>query len=117
VVVEGACDAALEAVHGSTEGVFVAGLADQMEVIALDGVLDEAEAGLVASNGEVVHEQLDSRRIAEAREAVGDAAGDVHHSGTGEARPGRMRDTCTVSALLSTCALAGSTMETRHREG
>jgi hypothetical protein len=76
-LVEGAGHADLEALHGSAELDVVGRLDDEMDVVALDGEMDEAKSETGAPFGEGALERAEAAVRAEVPDFAADSDGDV----------------------------------------
>ncbi len=83
VPVESPCHAALDSVHGARESLLALSLAEEVNVVALDRELDDAEAFPLADACQVVEEERNGLGVAKGGKASGDATGDVHDTTTG----------------------------------
>ena len=89
--------AAENPVHGLREGLLVVGLAEEVDVIALDRELDDAEAFSLDFAGQVVEQECNGLGGAKGGEARRDATGDVQDTLLREGLSAPMMDTSSRS--------------------
>ena len=108
--------AALDSVHGSREGLLVVGFAEEVDVIALDRELDDAEAFSLDFAGQVVEEECNGLGVAKRGEAHSDAAGDVQDTLLREGLSGPMTDAISTSLPDTTGPFSGTAMSNGKTE-
>jgi hypothetical protein len=109
-LVEGARHAHLQALHRAPERDSVRSLYDQVDVVALDREVDEAEAETLASPRECALDGAETAVGAEIPDFPAHAQGDMKRSAT-EFRARRVRNVLARRSSLPACAAAGATPE------
>jgi len=107
--IDGAGDANREALNASREGSAVVGFGDEMDVVALDGELDQREAELAFAVGECPAHLAEQSLLAQGAHAALDAQGDVQGVVTGLRRATQMGNTGALAARRAAGALASAT--------
>ena len=102
--------AAENPVHGLREGLLIVGFAEEVDVIALDRELDDAEAFSIYLAGQVVEEECNGLGGAKGGEARRDATGDVQDTLLREGLSGPVADTSSRSLPDTTGPFSGTAM-------
>lgn len=93
--VEALCEADAEALHGARKRDRAFGLDDEMQVIPLDGVVDDANAETLAGVAQGGLDHLRATIAAEVADPRLEPHGDVHRVSGGEIRTAEVRNTRT----------------------
>jgi hypothetical protein len=108
LAIDGAGDADREALNASREGSAVLGFGDEMEVVALDGELDEGEAEAAFAVGEGLAHGAEEGSVAQGAHAALYAQGDVEGVVAGLRRATQVGCAGALAVGRAACALAGS---------
>jgi hypothetical protein len=106
--IDGAGDADCEALNAAREGPAVVGFGDEVEVVALDGELDQGEAEAAFAVGEGLAHGAEEGRVAQGAQAALYAQGDVEGVVAGLSRAAQVGDAGALAVGRAACALASS---------
>jgi hypothetical protein len=97
-----------QALHPERQRIAILGFHDQVDVIALDRVVDQPDLRILLRGCEHPLELLASRVVAQARKSRAQPQGDVHRMTRRERRSRAVRDPCSGTSRLPASARARS---------